>query len=139
MRLHLTVFLIVLAADSAVLDSAVHAFDLTVGPGMVGLSQPVFGFVAITDAVERVTAEPAVGPLRFFDRSANWIPLSVSTVLIWYGVDKPFKERGSGGHVGAIQQLDEGKLGRAVDGNEKMELALNGPHLGDVHMKKPIG
>ena len=32
-------------------------------------------------------------------------------------------------------QLDEGELGGAVDGDEQVELAFFGPHLGDVDVE----
>jgi hypothetical protein len=32
-------------------------------------------------------------------------------------------------------QLGKGELGGAVDGNEEVELALLGPHLGDVDVE----
>jgi hypothetical protein len=33
-------------------------------------------------------------------------------------------------------QLDEGELGRAVDGHEEVELALLGPQLGDIDVEE---
>ena len=57
---------VVVAANYYVLDSAVHALDLAVGPGMVGLDKPVLDAVAIADTVERVTAEPGGRPQTIF-------------------------------------------------------------------------
>lgn len=42
--------------------------------------------------------------------------------------------RGSAGHL--LVQLDEGELGRAVDGDQQGELALFGADFGDVDVEK---
>lgn len=42
---------VVKAFDGGLLDRAVHPFDLSVGPGMVGLGQPVLNPVGLTDHV----------------------------------------------------------------------------------------
>ena len=47
-----------------------------------------------------------------------------------------FKEAGGGGHVGAIEQLDEGELRRTVDGHEQVELAFGIAQLGDIHVEE---
>ena len=56
--LHLLMVVIVVAANCGVLDGAVHALDLAIGPGVIRLRQAVFDTVARANAVERVTAEP---------------------------------------------------------------------------------
>jgi F0F1-type ATP synthase assembly protein I len=43
----LVMAVIVEALDSRLLDSAVHPLDLIIGPGMLGLCQPVFDAVSL--------------------------------------------------------------------------------------------
>ena len=52
----LVMVVIVEALDGRVLDGAVHALDLAVGPWMLGLCQPVFDIVGLASAIERMTA-----------------------------------------------------------------------------------
>ncbi len=79
----------------------------------------------------------AVGSDLFFGRSANWMPLSVRTVWILYGHgrDQGFEEAAGRHHVGGLHELNEGELGRSVDGNEEVEFAFRSAHLGDVDME----
>ena len=46
-------------------------------------------------------------------------------------------EEGRGGNaIGPFHQLDEGELAGSVNGDEEIELALNGLHLGDVDVEE---
>ena len=65
------------------------------------------------------------------------MPLSVSTVCTWYG-GLLYALLGSriSGQAGAIVQLHDRELGRAIDGDEKVELAFGGPHPGHIQVKK---
>jgi hypothetical protein len=47
---------------------------------MIWLGQPMFDPVLTTYAFERRPRNLAVGRDRFFGKSANWTPLSVSTI-----------------------------------------------------------
>src|SRR5215207_9806549 len=48
---------VVEALDGGILDGAVHALDLTIGPGMAWLGQPVFDVEIGTSCLEGVAAE----------------------------------------------------------------------------------
>lgn len=52
------------------------AFNLTFAPGMVGLGEPVFDAMVTAYSIEGMSEETsgAVGPVRFLDKSANWMP-----------------------------------------------------------------
>jgi hypothetical protein len=50
----LLVVVVVKAFDGCVLDRAVHAFDLAVGPGVFDLGQPVLNLMLAADPVEDV-------------------------------------------------------------------------------------
>lgn len=81
----LVVAIVVVALDGGFFDGTVHAFHLPVGPGMIRFRQPMFDAVQKQTLLNGYPRKRAVGPLRFFGRSANWIPLSVSTVRMRYG------------------------------------------------------
>ena len=55
--------------------------------------------------------------------------------LVGDGRDQAQQELSRDGGGGLLVQLDEGELGGAVDGDEQVELALFGPHLGDVDVE----
>ena len=67
---------------SGVLDGAVHAHDLPVGAGMIGLGGAMLNAIAITETVEHVHAQPGCWTAPARGEIAKWIPLSVSTVWI---------------------------------------------------------
>jgi len=54
----LVVGVVVISLDGCVLDCPVHPLDLSVGPRVIGLGQPMFDPVLTTGAIERVAAEP---------------------------------------------------------------------------------
>ena len=56
MRSELVVAVVVVALDRRVLDCAVHPLDLTVGPGMVHLGEPMLDAMLVADAIEDVLA-----------------------------------------------------------------------------------
>ena len=63
----LVVPLIVIAVDGRLLEGAVHPFDLTVGPRVVGFGQAVLDAVGLADLVETVdpiAGGPAIAVLR---------------------------------------------------------------------------
>src|SRR5271155_3565806 len=68
--------------DRGVFDGSVHSLCLAVGPGVIGLGQPVLDPMFDADAIEDVAGprNRRLGPSRFLGRSAKAIPLSVSTV-----------------------------------------------------------
>jgi hypothetical protein len=43
--------------DGGVFDGSVHAFDLSVGPGMIGLGKSVFYSMGIANTVEGMSSE----------------------------------------------------------------------------------
>jgi hypothetical protein len=52
--------IIVIAFDGCLLARAIYAFDLAIGPGVLGLSEPVFDIMPPTGAIEGM-ATPASG------------------------------------------------------------------------------
>ncbi len=56
-----------------------------------------------------------------------------------HGSDERLEEGGCGDPRCALDQLSEGELAGAVDGNEEVELSFGGVHLGDVDVKEADG
>ncbi len=77
--------LVVERLHGGVLDGPVHPFGLAVGPGMVRLDEPVLDAVLPTDAVEHVAAQAGGWSGAVLRQVAKGVPLSVSTMRIWYG------------------------------------------------------
>ena len=61
------------------LDGSVHALDLPVGPGMVGLVESMLDPVTKTGAFDGMTAPASAWTLAVLARSATRKPLSVRT------------------------------------------------------------
>src|SRR5215204_767551 len=76
--------LVVEGLHGGVLDGPVHALGLAVGPGMVGFGEPVLDAVLPADAIEHMAAQAGGGPGAVL-RQVGEVPLSVSTMRIWYG------------------------------------------------------
>ena len=55
------------------------------------------------------------------------------------GFDERDEEGRSGDAIGFLDQLNEGELRRAVDGDEEVELSLGGLHFGDVDVEEADG
>ena len=55
---------------------------------------------------------------------------------VGHGCDQMAQEVGGDPGGRFLVQLDEGELGGSIDADEQVELALFGPHLGDVDMEE---
>src|ERR1700722_12754765 len=140
-RFELIVSVVEVWFDGGVLDGPVHAFDLPVGPGMVGFGKPVFDSLDMAGAVEGMSAKTCRGPLS--------VPRKVSELdslvgehgvdAVRNGFDERLEERGGGSHICFFDEFDHSELRRSVDGHEQIELAFGGPYLGQAIWKKPIG
>ena len=56
-RFELVMGVVEVLLDGGVFDGSVHAFDLPVGPRVVGLGEPVFDSLKVADAVEGVSTK----------------------------------------------------------------------------------
>ena len=128
---------VVIPLDGRVLDGAVHPLGLSVGPGMIGLSQPMFNPVFCTYAVERVAAEPGGRA-----RSVFWQIGELDSIVgehdldpVGHGGGEGLQEGARGLCISLVDELSDSKLGGAVDRYVEIELALRGLHFGDVDMK----
>ena len=133
----LFVAVVVVSLQGGVLDRAVHLFDLSVSPRMVGLGEPVFVAVftaGLVEAMDRNSCCPAVAVL--------WQVGELDAVIGEDGVqvigdcfDQRLQERDRGRSVGLVMKLDEGELRGAIDPDEEVELAFLGTDLGDVDVE----
>ena len=121
----------------AILDGAVHAFDLAVCPRMVGLSEAVFDAVAKASSFEGMTSQHRRGSLAVLGQIGK-----LNAVVSKHGVDvirdrfdqiaKELRGCLGGSPLG---KLCKSKLGSAINGHKEMELSFGALHFGDVDME----
>lgn len=115
----MAVFVILL--HSAILDGAVHPFDLTVGPWMVGLGQPVFDPVGFADHVATHLAECHAilisGPLGELDA----IVRQDRMYFVRHSVEQMLKETPGCFSVGFIHQSCDRELAGSVNDHKEIE------------------
>ena len=123
---------VVIALDHRVLDRAVHPLDLTIGPRMVHLGQPVLDVVlganAAEDVREGIGVLLAVGELNAIIRQDD-------VDAVGYRQDQIAQELRRFHLAGTLDQTNEGELAGAVDRHEQGELAFFGADLCDIDMK----
>ena len=134
------------ALDGSVLDGAVHALDLPVGPRMSRLGEAMVDAVLGAGILERVCPDRRAAVEREPDIVCRRAGVSwrgeVGTVVgqddvdaIRHGLDQRPQEVSGDPARGLLVQFDEGKLCGAIDGNQEVELALFSSDLGDVHVE----
>jgi hypothetical protein len=134
------------ALGCSVFEGSVHAFDLAIGPGMLGLGQPVVDAGLGAGELEGMSQEHLAmlhGQLDFGRCRAGVSRRSeVGSVVGKHGVDlvRNSLEQGAeeiAGHApgGLFMHLDEGELRGTVDGDQEIELALFGAHLRQINME----
>jgi len=103
---------VVISAHGGFLKGAVHAFDLAVGPGVVGLGKPVLDAMLATDLVEAVDAV-ARGPAIAVPRQVGELDAVVGedrVQVVGDRFDQCFQERDGGWSIGLRVELSEGEL-----------------------------
>ena len=146
MLAELVVAFVVEALDRGVLDGPVHPLDLAVGPRVPGLGGAMLDVVPGAGVFEGMRPEQfAVGD-RLLDqrhgRATGAGRGELDAVVGEHGVDlvrdgrdQPEQELLGDGGGGLLVQFDESELRCAIDGDEHVQLALFGPHLGDVDVE----
>lgn len=120
MGLELIMAFVVIPFDGGVLDGSVHPLDLTVGPRMVGLGQPVVDAMAPAGPVEGMAAQHCRGAFTVF-RQVSELDAVVGqdcVDVVRHRFDQGIKESRGDFGVGPFRKLDEGELGRPVDRHE---------------------
>ena len=134
----LSVTIIMIASDGRFLDRPVHALDLTVGPRVLDLSQPMFDPVLPAAHVEHMRHVSRRRAIRVAWRESelNAVVGENRVDLIGDSRDQGLEEGGGRRPSSLFHQLHEGKFAGAVDGNIEVKLALSGLNLGDIDMEE---
>ena len=125
------------ALDGCVLDRAVHALDLPVGPGMVGLCQPMLDLVGLTDHVEvhrpGIDGVPVAGLLGELDSIIG----ENGVDLIGHGFQHMLQELLGRASVSLFNELGHGELTSSVYAHEEIELSFDSLHLCNIDVEEP--
>ena len=124
--------------DGGVFDGSVHAFDLSVGPWVVGLGKPVFDSMKVANTVEGMSSEACGYPLAVLRQIGELDPVvgEHGVDAIWNCFNERFEERDCGLHICFFDEFDHCELRRSVDGHEQVKLAFGSPHLGQVDVEE---
>ena len=100
-RFELLVGFVEEALHRGFLDGAVHAFDLSVGPGMVRLGEPVLDSVAMAGPVEGMAAEACGWPLAILRKvgELDSVVGEHGVDAVWNGLDEYFEEGRGSSHI----------------------------------------
>jgi len=152
MATKLVVALVVEALDGRFLDRSVHAFDLAIGPGMLGLGETVIDIVPGAGQLEGMSSEEFLAFKLGLNLSRSpTVAAGIGEVDAVVGEDRvDFVRNGFDegseevrGHLrgGPLMKLSERKLRRPINGYEEVQLALLGSDLGniDVEVSDRIG
>lgn len=125
-RFELVVGVVEVSLDGGVFDGSIHALDLPVGPGVVGLGESVLDSMKVADPVEGVSTEACGWALPIL-RQIGELDAVVGehgVDAVWNGFDERFEEGRGRSHVGFFDEFDHNELRGSVDGHEEVELAL---------------
>lgn len=116
----LLVIVVVVSLHGGFFDGPIHAFDLPVGPGMIGFGEAVIDAVQKTDSVKRVTAEARRGSLAVLGRVGELDAVIGEHYVnsIRDGCDQSLEKRRGRSHVGTLDQFHESELRGPIDGHE---------------------
>ena len=119
-RFELVVGVVEVSLDGGVFDGSVHAFDLPIGPGMVGLGQPVFDSMNETEPVKGMATEACGWSLAVLRQIVELDAVigEHGVDAIWNGLEQCLEECGGGLHIGLFHEFNDGELRGAVDGYE---------------------
>ena len=126
------------AFDGGFLDGAIHAFDLPVGPGMVGFGKAVFDSVKMAGAVEGVFAEARGWPLAVLRQvgELDAVVCEQGMDAVRNGFNERLEEGGSSPHICLFDEFDHGKLRRPIYGHEQVEFSFGSSHFGQVDVEE---
>ena len=127
----LVVAVVVVAFDRRVLDRPVHSLDLTVGPGMPRLCQPMVYVQLGAGELERMAEEALVLCLHLLDIAGRPAIArgvgEVRPIVGEHGVDfighrggEVTQEVSGDPTGGLLVQLDKGELGSAINGHKQV-------------------
>ena len=137
---------VMVALDGRVLDRAVHSLDLPIGPKVPRLGQAMLDIAAGTGKLEAVGLEGLSGCNRLPDdgggrgnvagcREVGAVVGEHCVHLVGHGLDKVPEEVACDPPRGSSMELNEGELGRAVDGDEQVEPPFRRVDLSQIDVK----
>ena len=131
MQFQVVMGMVVVLLHRSVFQRTVHAFHLTIGPGMVGFGEAVLDAKLLADALkdvlQGVSIALAVGEL-------NAVISEHGGNLVGDGGHQVAEELGGDHVVGLFVPLGIGKFARTVNGDKQVELAFFRADRRDVDM-----
>ncbi len=136
MGAQLFVAFVMVAFHRRVLDGAVHAFNLAIGPWMVRFGQTMFNPIRLTDHVK--AHRPRIGsvPVSRLLRKLDTVIGQDRVEFLRHGLKEVFKELPSRLAISFFDQLRHRKFAGPVDGHKEIELTLFCPDLGNVYVEE---
>lgn len=135
MAAKLIVAVVVISLDGRILDGAVHALDLAVGPWVVRLGETVLDPVGLADHVEPHRSGIDGVPVSRLLRELDAVVCQDRVDLVRHGFQKEFKEFPGCLAVRLFNQLRDGELAGSVNGDKEMEFAFFCSDLGNVDVE----
>lgn len=125
---------IVEALNGGVLDGAVHAFHLSVRPGMTDFGQAVLDAVLGANPSEDMTT---VMDILGMQGELDTIVSEHCVDLVGNGINQVPEKLGSSHFTGLPDQLDKSELAGAVDGDKEIDFSFTCAQLSNVDVKVP--
>lgn len=135
-RPELLVAVVMVSFDGCVLDGAVHPLDLTIGPGVVHLGQPVLDTVLIADAIEDVLA---VADVAHAIGELDGVIGEHCVDTVRHGLDQFAQELRSLHLACTLDEANKGEFAGGVDGHKHAQLAFGRADLVDVDVEVADG
>ena len=123
--------------DCCFLDGSVHAFNLSIRPGVFDPGQPVVDVIFTAAHIEHV-GEVGCGRAIPVTRRQGELDAIVGqdrVDLVGYGCDECFQEGRGGLSVRFLDELDEGEFARAINRDIKIQLPFRSLHFRYIDMK----
>jgi hypothetical protein len=124
------------AFDGRLLDRSVHPLDLSVGPGVTRLREPVLDVDRFADHVEAQLTRPGGITVTRLLGKLDAILGQDRVDPVWHRFQQVFKELPSLSSISLVDELGDREFTRAVDADEQVELTFGRLHLGDIHVKE---
>ncbi len=135
MAAKLIVAVIVIPFDRCILDCPVHSLDLAIGPWVIWLGQPMLNPIRLADQIKPHLAERDSVPVPWLLCELNAVVGQDRVELIWYRFKQVFQELPGGLAVGLLDQLGDGELAGAVNGDKEIKLSFLGSDLGNIDVE----
>jgi len=127
---------VVIPFDGGLLDRAVHALDLTIGPRVVRFGQAMLDPVCLADQIEAHFSESdAVAVARLLSE-LDAIVRQDRVDAVRNGLKEVFKELPRSLAIGIFDELSDSVFAGPVNAYEEIELALDSLDLGDIYVEE---